>query len=52
MVVEGVQDEFVVLELVQDDVDNKGLHDAEWREEAYLDDLDILLHDVLSDGVV
>ena len=54
MVVEVVQDEFVVLELVQDDVDNGGLYDAEGREEeeVYLDDLDILLCDVLSDGVV
>ena len=54
MVVEVVQDEFVVLELVQDDVDNEGLHDAEGREEeeVYLDDLDLLLCDVLSDGVV
>ena len=42
-----------MLELVQDDVENEGLHDAEWREEedVYLDDLDILLCDVLS-GVV
>ena len=52
MVVEVVQDEFVVLELVQDDVDNEGLHETEWREEVYLDDLDILLCDVLSGGVV
>ena len=41
-----------MLELVQDDVDNEGLHGAEWRKEVYLDDLDILLCDVLSDGVV
>ena len=50
--VDVVQDEFVVLELVQDDVDNEGLHDAEWRKEVYPDDLDILLCDVLSGGVV
>ena len=41
-----------MLELVQDDVDNEGLHDAEWRKEVYLDDLDVLLCDVLSGGVV
>ena len=41
-----------MLELVQDDVDNEGLHDAEWRKEVYLDDLDALLCDVLSGGVV
>ena len=50
--VDVVQDEFVVLELAQDDVDNEGLHDAEWRKEVYPDDLDILLCDVLSGGVV
>ena len=52
MVVEVVQDELVVLELVQDNVDNEGLHDAEWRKEVYLDGLDVLLCDVLSGGVV
>ena len=43
-----------MLELVQDDVENEGLHYAEWREEeeVYLDDLDILLCDMLSGGVV
>ena len=54
VVVEVVQDGFVVLELAQDDVENEGLHDAEWREgeEVYLDDLDIPRCDVLSGGVV
>ena len=39
-----------MLELVQDDVENEGLHDAEWKEEeVYLDDLNVfLLCDVLS----
>ena len=32
-----------MLELVQDDVENEGLYDAEWKEEVYLDDLDVLL---------
>ena len=50
--VDVVQDEFVVLELVQDDVDNEGLHNAEWSKEVYLDDLDVLLCDVLSGGAV
>ena len=49
--VEVVQDG-VVLELVQDDVENEGLDDAEWRKEVYRDALDILLCDVLSDAVV
>ena len=42
-----------MLELVLDEVENEGLHDAEGKEEeVYLDDLDILLCDVLSGGVV
>ena len=43
----------MVLKLVQDDVENEGLHDAEWREKVYLDDLDVLLLcDALFGGAV
>ena len=52
MVVEVLQDGIVELELVQDDVEDEGLHDAEWREEVYIDDLDVLLCDVPCGGVV
>ena len=41
-----------MLELVQDDVEDEGLHDAEWKEEVDPDDLALLLCDVLFDGVV
>ena len=50
--VEVVQDEIVVLELVQNDVENEGLNDAEWRRKVDLDDFIVLLCDVLFDGVV
>ena len=47
-----------MLEFVQDDVENEGLHNAEWREEVYLDDLDVLLlcdvvcGSAVEDGVI
>ena len=41
-----------MLQLIQDEVEDEGLHDAEWKEQVDLDDFNVFLCYVFFGGVV